>query len=245
MSGFLAELGIESSWLNAPGFLGPLPPARVELDVEMGAFLPISLSLQPRNPVENRCLARYPGGVMLHTGLPNPGLRAAVKQYGARWGRLDLPVWLALLPNNGEEAAEMSEVVDDLENVAVVQVELPRQASREERRNILAAAQGEKPFFVDLPLDQVNREMLGLIQESAASGVVLSGPRGRLLNNGKWVNGRLYGPALYPQVISVLHTLRRLNRPIIVGCGVSSIEQGEQLLGLGVEGVQLDLLLWN
>lgn len=245
MSGYLAELGIESPWLNAPGFLGALPPARLEFEGEMGAFLPMPLSLQPRTPVENRCLVRYPGGMMLHTGLPNPGLKAVVKQYGARWARLELPVWLALLPNNAEEAEEMSVVVDELENVAVCQIELPRQASREERRNILAAAAGEKPFFVELPLDLVNREMLSIIQESAAAGVVLSGPRGRLMNGGKWVNGRLYGPALYPQVVSMLHTLRKLNRPILVGCGVASIEQGKQLLELGVEGVQLDLMLWN
>jgi hypothetical protein len=245
MSGALNELGIASPWLNVPGFLGGLPPARMDLDLEMGAFLPMSISMQPRSPVENRCLVRYPGGVLLHTGMPNPGLRESIKQYAARWARLDLPVWLSLLPNNADEAEEMSEVVDELENVTTFQLELPRRSSKEECRSILTAAAGEKSFFVEIPLDLVNRDTLGMVQNSPAFGVVLSAPRGRLLNDGKWVNGRLYGPALYPQVISQLHSLRRLGKAVVIGCGVSSIEQGEQLIGLGVDGVQVDLPLWN
>jgi dihydroorotate dehydrogenase (NAD+) catalytic subunit len=244
MSSLLTELGIENPWMNVPGFLGYLPPAHLDFPLTMGAFLPPPLSLIPRTPVENHCAVSYPGGVLLHTGLPNPGLTAAARIYAQRWARLAVPVWLNLMPNNGEEAETMSSLVDELENVAAYQVSLPREADAAERKSLLAASGGEKPFLVEIPLDQVNEDLLAGVKESNACGVLLSAPRGKLQNDQKWVRGRLYGPALFPQVVDALRRLRALDKPILVGTGVYTAEQAEALLGLGVEAVQFDLALW-
>lgn len=245
MSDFLNSLGNLNAWGNAAGFLGLLPPAQTEFGKDLGVFLPSPLSLNPRDPVENRCLVSYPGGVLLHTGLPNPGIKKAVQTYSERWSRLPMPVWLNLLPNNADEAAQLSEIVDELENTAASVITLPTSASREERKLILNAARGEKPFLAEIPLDMVNGDLVDCVRFSEAAGVVLGAPRGRLFKDGKWVNGRLYGPALFPQVIAALRLLRRTGKPILVGCGVCSLEQGEQLLHLGVEAVLVDVLLWG
>jgi dihydroorotate dehydrogenase len=222
-----------------------LPPSHLEFPVEMGAFLPPSLSFNARNPAAVRAALPFPGGVLLRTGLPNPGMAAALKKYAQRWERLALPLWLSLIPGNATEAQEMSALVDDLECAVAFQMLLPRGASMRERAEILSAAQGEKPFFVELPLDEVSHEFIAMIQKSAASGVVVSAPRGILQRREQWVSGRLYGPALYPRTALAVRDLVREKVPVMAGCGVNTAAQGQALLDLGAIAVQLDVVLWG
>ena len=240
----LEELGIASPWLNVPGFLGYLPPVHLELPVQLGAFLPPPLSLISRNPAGTRMSIPFPGGVLMRTGLPNPGLSAALHQYNQRWSRLAIPLWLSFLPRNAAEAQEMSEQVDELEYAATFQVLLPRGMSTQEKTVLLAAVQGEKPFFVELPLDEICRETVGMIQKSGASGIIVSAPRGSLPVGDQWISGRLYGPTLYAQASLAVETLVRGNLTVIAGCGIGSMDQGTALLKLGAMAVQMDMALW-
>ena len=59
------------------------------------------------------------------------------------------------------------------------------------------------------------------------------------------VNGRLYGPAYYPQALSSLRGTVRLGLPVIAGVGVQSEEQAEAMLASGALAVQLDTILWK
>ena len=70
-----SDLQIPSPWLNAAGMLGFAPGKPWPFDAPQGAFVTNPVSLKPRTPAGNRCLLPYPGGFLLHTGLPNPGLR--------------------------------------------------------------------------------------------------------------------------------------------------------------------------
>ncbi|MHC1740325.1 MAG: hypothetical protein AB9897_04360 [Anaerolineaceae bacterium] len=245
MNGLLAELGIVSPWLNAPGFLGFHPPAHLEFPEKMGAFLPAPLSLNAQSPVPDRAVLPYPGGVLLHSGLPNPGLAAAIRQYRGRWSKLAVPLWMSLLPHDAADAEELAEQVDELDSAVTFQVCLPRDSSIKAKAAILAAVQGEKPFFVELPLDVVCREMIEIIQKSAAVGIVVTAPRGTLPLGDTWVNGRLYGAALYPQIVQSLTSLVETNLAIVAGCGVKSVEMGKSLLRLGAAALQVDLALWG
>jgi dihydroorotate dehydrogenase len=241
---FCMEMGLISPWMNVAGFLGYLPPAHLGVSEPMGVFLPPPLSYSARIPAANRTAIPYPGGVLLHTTLPNPGLKTAIRQYGNRWSKLHLPVWLRLLPADVFEAAEMSKLADDLENVIAIEVETPADCTFPERLDILIAARGEKPIFAVLPFQEISREFLSECAKNGMSGVVLSAPRGRMKQDGKWVNGRLYGPALYPQIGMTLARFARDGLPLIVGCGVYSIEAGKELLEVGAAALQVDTLLW-
>jgi dihydroorotate dehydrogenase len=241
---FLNEMGMVSPWMNAAGFLSYLPPSRMEFEVELGAFVPPPLTFTPRTPAENRTLISYPGGFLLHNAIPNPGLQAAVKQYGNRWAKLHLPVWLHLFVENEEEAVQMSAIADDLENVQVVEIELPVRISNRARFSILDAARGEKPLIAALPLNEVDREFVIGCAENRVSAVVISAPRGRMANNGSWVNGRLFGPSLLPQLMLTLERCRKIELPLIAGCGIYSVQDGEILLRAGAAALQVDAALW-
>jgi Dihydroorotate dehydrogenase len=245
LADLLVELGINSPWMNVPGFLGYLPPARTDYPFELGAFLPPPLSIIARNPASKRAALPFEGGVLMRTGLPNPGIAAAIRQYRQRWERLTLPVWLSLLPRDANEAREMSEQVDELECAATFQLLLPRNASTRDRLEILSAAQGEKPFFVELPLDEVNREFVAAIQKSSAVGVVISAPRGALPQGEDWVGGRLYGPALYPLAARVVKDLVKEKLTVVAGCGVSTLTAAESMLSLGAIAAQFDTAFWD
>lgn len=242
---FLTEMGIASPWMNAAGFLSYLPPAKLDFEVELGVFIPPPLTLQPRTPAENRALIAYPGGFLLHNAIPNPGINTAVKQYAKRWAKLQLPVWLHLFVENEEEAYEMSAVADELENVLAVELELPIRISNRARLAILAAARGEKPLIAALPMNEVDREFVIGCADNGVSAVVISAPRGRMMNpGGFWVNGRLYGPSLIPQLILTLERCRKIDLPLIAGCGIFSVQDGEKLLKAGAAALQVDAALW-
>lgn len=245
MNRSLEELGIQSPWFNVPGFLGWVPPARLELNFTPGAFLPMPVSLHPRPPAHRRVALNLPGGAFLRSGLPNPGFSAAVRQYGARWERLSEPLWLSLAAQDAAEMAELSERVDDLGSAVTFSVHLPLELAEAELVEFLRAAQGEHPFWVEVPLDRVNRETVALLRRSTALGLVIGAPRGLIYCQDAWVSGRLYGPAFFPQVAALVSQLAEEDLTVIAGCGVFSQESGEQLLALGAAGVQLDCALWG
>jgi len=92
------DLELCSTWLNAASTLGFAPPAEGWNWPEMqGGFVTNPVSLNPRTPAEARAVLPYPGGCLLHTGLPNPGLKAVLRKFAERWARGSLPVWVHLL----------------------------------------------------------------------------------------------------------------------------------------------------
>src|ERR687883_405794 len=89
--------------MNAAGSLGFAPDPRVGIELgALGAFVTNPFSLRPRQPATKPELIEYPGGFLLHTGLPNPGFSAALKRYSSRWDKSDLPVIVHLMADRPE-----------------------------------------------------------------------------------------------------------------------------------------------
>ena len=94
--------------LNASGSLGFTPDTRTGVSLEpFGAFVTNPFSLRPRLPAAKPEVIEYPGGFLLHTGLPNPGLNAGLKKYSAKWSRADLPIIVHLMADRPEETQLM------------------------------------------------------------------------------------------------------------------------------------------
>ena len=70
------DVRLERPWLNLPGTLGFSDEARNAIDLgQLGALVTNPVSLAPRRPANPPRSLRYPGGLLLHTGHANPGLR--------------------------------------------------------------------------------------------------------------------------------------------------------------------------
>ncbi len=226
--------------------LGFYPPAHWPLPETQGIFVTNPLSRRPRTPAAERCALPYPGGLLLHSGLPNPGFHAVLRKYSGHWARAPMPIWVHLIPTNPAEANEMVRELENTEGVRAVEVSVDANEDGSAALDILAAARGELPLVVSLPLSVLNQAWVKQIASLGAAGLTLSAPRGMLpLPGGKLTGGRLYGPALFPQVLASLSTLRKLNLPVIAGAGIFQRKDAQALLALGAAAVQVDTALWR
>ena len=240
------DLAIHPPLMNAAGCLGFAPNPRGPVDLgRLGAFVTNPVSLAPRRPAENRAMLAYPGGFLLHTGLPNPGLRAVLRQEASRWARSALPVIVHLLAALPEEVARMVERLEGVEGVMGVEIGLPPLAGPGEALALVQAAVGELPVIASLPAGRL-AEIGPLLRESGVAAVSLAPERGALPGpDGRLVRGRLYGPGLLPAALSAVETAVRLGLPVIGGGGVYSPADAAAMQAAGALAVQIDTAFWR
>jgi len=112
--------------MNAAGCLSFAPNPRGPVDLSrLGAFVTNPVSLAPRRPADSRGMLLFPGGFLLHTGMPNPGLRAVLRQEAERWSRSALPVIVHILAEAPEDVARMVERLEGVEGVTGVEIGTP------------------------------------------------------------------------------------------------------------------------
>lgn len=236
--------------MNAAGSLGFLPNPDSPLELSsLGAFVTNPISLRPRSPARISQLLNFPGGFLLHSGYPNPGLRAVLRHYSAYWARMAIPVIVHLL---GEDADRVSEMVARLESTAGVmgiEISLPPKAGPDTALALARAAVGELPVIMRLPLDRaadLADALTSLLGKPFLTALSLGPPRGVLpgLEKGH-IQGRLYGPAVFPLALAAVHAVAETGWPVIGGGGVYSTPQAEAMLAAGAMAVQLDAVYWR
>jgi dihydroorotate dehydrogenase len=240
-----SELGVTSPWMNAAGFGGFMPMKTPHVAVRMGAFVTNPISLLPRNPARERHYLPYTGGFLMHTGYPNPGLRRVLQGFAPKWRSLSVPVWVHLLADQGRDLQQMARSFEGVENVAAIEIGFPPGLSTREQVNLVSDARGELPLFICLALDDLNPSVLEKLPGLGVTGLVVSAPRGAVIFHGRQVTGRLYGPALHPQLLAALSDLRGYELPVLAGCGVYSVEQGQAALACDAAGIQIDGWYWK
>jgi dihydroorotate dehydrogenase (NAD+) catalytic subunit len=261
---FKQDLTFSSPYMNAAGTLGFVPDYRAPLPWEsFGAFVTNPLSLRPRLPTANPALIEYPGGFLLHTGLPNPGLAGTLKKYARRWSDSRLPIIVNLMADRPEETMRMVQSLEGRENITAVELGFAPLLADDIILMTIEMCLGELPLIVSLPVEQVLSLGPQAIQEGAVA-ISLAAPRGMLplatdshLPLGtsfgddkgprvrEHVTGRLSGPALFPQALLTVRDAVGANIPVIGAGGVSSKENADAMLSVGALAVQVDASLWK
>ena len=240
------DLYFRKPLMNAAGTLGFSPDPRAPVAWEdLGAFVTNPVSLRPRLPAARPAVVEYPGGFLLHTGLPNPGLSAVIKKESARWARADLPVIVHLMADRPEETAKMVQMLERQENVMAVELGFAPLLSDDILYVALEMCQGELPLVISLTAEQVTRIGARVMQAGAAA-ISLSAPRGAIpgAEGGSLTMGRLYGPSLFPQALELVHTAARMGLPVIGAGGLWKREQAEAMIAAGALAAQVDARLW-
>src|SRR5215213_9446110 len=199
------DLYFSKPLMNAAGSLGFAPESRagIALD-EFGAFVTNPLSLRPRLPAAKPELIEYPGGFLLHTGLPNPGFNAGLKKYSAKWLRSNLPVIVHLMADRPEETQKMIRSLETQENVMAVELGFAPLLANDIILLTLEMCSGELPLIFSLPIEQVLSLGPRLIQQGAQA-ISIAAPRGALplsadatsTQRAGVITGRLYGASLF------------------------------------------------
>ena len=247
---FRQDIYLDSPWMNAAGTLGYLPPARWPVAgfnaKTMGAFVTNPVSLGARTPAAERCQLPYPGGALIHSGLPNPGLSRVLRRYAARWAQANLPIWVHLVGASPDEINQMVRRLEGCEGVLAVEVGISPDAQGDQALAFVEAAYGELPLIVQIPLTRVSEEWVKELPNLGVSAVCLGSPRGILPNDsGRPIGGRLYGPALFPLVLAGVRSTRSLGIPVIAGAGIYRVQDAQALLDAGAWAIQLDTVLWR
>jgi dihydroorotate dehydrogenase len=264
---FKQDLTFSTPYMNAAGTLGFAPDYRAPLPWDsFGAFVTNPFSLRPRMPTAKPALVEYPGGFLLHTGLPNPGLPAATKKYARRWSDSRLPIIVNLMADRPEETMRMVQSLEGRENIVAVELGFAPLLADDIILMTIEMCLGELPLIVSLPVEQVlslgprvieegaaaislaaPRGMLTLTLRQAQGGVPgpLSSPKGAPEGRGEPVTGRLSGPSLFPQALLTVRDAVNANLPVIGAGGVGTKANADAMLSVGALAVQVDASLWK
>lgn len=238
------DLVFKKPFLNAAGSLGFSPDLRAPLDWDsFGAFITNPISMRRRLPTATPALIEYAGGLLIHSGLPNPGFRTVVNQFSRSWAQSPLPIIVNLMADRPEETRAMVIALEAAENTLAVELSFAPLLADDIILLAVEMSVGELPMIVSLPADQVLR--LGpLVEARGAAAISLCPPRGSIPHLGQSVSGRLFGPSLFPMSVELVRSACRLGLTIIGSGGVTSQQDADAMLAVGAIAIQVDIGLW-
>ncbi len=216
---------------------------------KLGAIVTNPVTWKPRHVAGGPRVVPLPSGVLIHTGLPNPGVNQVIKTFGARWAHSLAPVIVHVVATSPGEVARCTSVLDRCEGVDGIELGLHDQAEPEDIAAIVQAAHDNTllPILAKVPLYRAV-ELARAAEEAGAGGlVVASPPRGttRDPESGKLVGGRLYGPWLKAQALRAVGQVARAAQIPVIGCGgIHSPDDARDYLEAGAAAVQVDTLIW-
>lgn len=246
------DLLFEPPLMNAAGILGFAPnPHDFPALEKLGIFITHPVSLRPRAPAAGQRFVPLPGGFLLHTGYPNPGLYRTVRRYRSRWQRSPVPVVVHLLALSVEEVKRCVQVLERVDGVYGLELGLPPEVDPALACELVLAAAGELPVIVRLPLERATDLSQALAERAVPLlAVSLSPPRGALpgqagAGEAALLTGRIYGPAVFPFALAAVRAVVRLGLPVVGAGGVYSPGQADAMRAAGALAVQLDSVLWR
>jgi len=230
------------------GFGMEYPPL-VEVDA-LGAVVVGPVTAGPRRGAGPPCILPIPGGVLLHTGLANPGVAAVVRRYARAWASSPVPVIVHVAGTSPDEAASCCQRLAGIEAVAGIELGLPDGATSSDATGVIRAARAaaSQPLIVRLPLARAESLCEAAVEAGADALTVAAPPRGTVwyAPGNRFVTGRLYGPFVLPQALRTLRRVAELVPVPLIGCGgVHDAEDGLAFLRASAVAVQVGGALWR
>jgi dihydroorotate dehydrogenase (NAD+) catalytic subunit len=222
----------------------------------LGAIVTNPVSLRRRRAAGGHRIGTRGDHFVVHTGWPNPGLHRLIRQVGAAWARLPVPIIVHLLATRSPDMARAAARLSGVQNVRGIELGFAEDVEVDAACDLLAAtiAEGDLPVIAKIPFGRVDELATVLVDAGADAVTLMASPRavlplgtdGETGQVARFMRGRLYGPALFPLL---LHTLSRwtgrLPVPVIACGGITSGADALACLTLGAAAVQVDALLWR
>ncbi len=227
------------SWMNAAGTGGfSVDKEYLRSFPAMCVFVTNPISISARQPSNHRGIYPIDGGFMLHSGWPNPGLVQVIKKYNNHWSRCSLPVIVNLLVNDPIETLKMVQLLEEVDNILALEfsfsVDVPASLVFEN----LDAGYGKLPIIAKIPIERIYENWLDGLKQKPVDAISLQPPRGLIKHNGKFIQGRLFGPGILPMTMQAVKSAKRLNLPILAGAGITELDQLDALFDLGLYAFQ-------
>ena len=216
----------------------------------LGALVTNPVTVDRWNPASGTRVVPMDAGILVHTGLPNPGLEKIVMRYRSVWERLSLPTILHLVGTQVSHIRRALDLLEDVDAVAGIELGLGDDVRSDEASELVrAASKAEKPLLVRLPFHECYQLALPVVDAGADALVICAAPRGtaRDSHTGRLVSGRIYGPLVKPLVLRMVGRLRReisAEIPIIGAGGIHSPQDARDYIDAGAVAVQVDTATW-
>lgn len=243
------SLIVETPVMPASGVFGFGEQYRDLVDFEkLGALVTNPVTYKPWSPATGTRVVPLDAGVLVHTGLPNPGLSKVIAHHRSTWERLPVPIILHVVSTTVEEVRRCMHRLEEEETVVGVELGLNDDISLRDAEAATRAAteRSDKPVLVRLPFG-VSADIALAVADSGADAVVMCAPpRGTARDSaGRLVSGRLYGPMIKPLVLRMVGQMtRRLDVPVIGAGGIHSAQDARDYLEAGAVAVQIDSAVW-
>ena len=243
------SLVLDNPVMNAAGTLGFGDSYRDLLDMDqLGAFVTNPITYSPRAPAHGTRVVPMDAGVLVHTGLPNPGINKVVSSYRGTWERMSIPVIAHVIVNNAQEVNRCVTLLENEEAIAAIELGLNDEMTAAEAQWHVQAARGrtEKPLLIRLPFGATADLAQAVIDAGGDSLVMCAAPRGTARDRtGRLVAGRVYSPSLKPLILRMVGQLaRKVRVPVIAAGGIHSMQDARDYIEAGAVAVQVDSLTW-
>lgn len=226
-------------WMNAAGTGGfAIDKEFLRAFPAMKVFVTNPISFSSRQPSNHRGIYPSEGGFLLHSGWPNPGLYQIIKKYKDQWSRSTLPVIVNLLVNDPNETKKMVQMLEEIDNILAIEFSFGKDDSASLVFENLDAGFGKLPVIAKIPLERIQEDWLDEIKQKPVEAISLQSPRGIINNQGKFVQGRLFGPSILPITMQAVKSAARLNIPVLAGAGVIDLNHIDGLFELGMYAFQ-------
>ncbi len=220
---------------------------------KLGAFVTDPVTLRPRRMAHGPNAVPLPGGVLLHTGLPNPGVEKVVKKYRQNWANSPVPIIVHLIDRHSGDLRRCVHGLAGVAGVSGFELGLHDQATPEEVYSLINTVihTTQLPLLVRVPLERAV-ELARLVAQTEAGAVVVGAPPRGILRDpvsGLLVRGRLFGPLVMPQalyaVMQVVEALKDSDLPVIGAGGIHTADDARTFIEVGARAVQLDSVIWT
>ncbi|MBN1260187.1 MAG: hypothetical protein JXB35_05860 [Anaerolineae bacterium] len=222
----------------------------------LGAVVTNPVSLHARKAARGPRFMTHGDHFLVHTGLPNPGLKRVLKEHRATWARRSLPTIVHLIATTPPEVAQAAQLLSGIQGVAGLELGLDDGAEVEAACAFLEAArEGHHPILVRIPFGDIYPLAEALAECGADALTLTAPPRARLplapdtehdTEGLLLAKGRLYGPALMPLLLHQLaRWIPRLAVPVVACGGITTTDAARACLELGAAAVQIDAVMWK
>lgn len=238
--------------MNAAGILGFGDVFDNLYNLEkIGAVVTNPVTWDARLPAHGPRMITKEGGVLLHTGLPNPGLIKTIRNYGSLWQMLKAPVIVHIVGSNTRDVRRCAEKVEAEISLSALELGLNDDIDWRDAETLARAATDgcEKPVLVRLPFPG-SADVARAVYNTGVDGIVVTAPpRGteRDPKSGRLMRGRIYGSLVKPMALRSVGQLARLfdDIPIVGAGGIHTLQDARDYVDAGAQAVQLDAAIWT
>ena len=230
----------------------------------LGAVVVGPITAAPRQGAAPPRVLAVPGGVLLHTGLANPGIAAVMRRYSRTWVRCTVPVIAHVAGTSPDEAVSCCQRLSGIEAIAGIELGLPDipislnpigpksglSDFLDDVVTIIQAARvaASQPLIVRLPMAYADALCEAAVESGANALTIIAPPRGTAWHkpSEQFITGGLHGPLVLPLALRALRRVAERVPVPLIGCGgIHSPEDGRAFLRAGAVAIQIGGAIWH